>query len=155
MSELNARASADVRKSLFGKDGGLYNAQGVLLATIETFKSTVDIKNGTYRPLGTTQEREAFESYKVSLSITELVVEDETLLAELMEGLRTGNMPEWNFQGVLKGRNGDEERMVYRSCVPQGSIDLQNIAVGELIKRSWGFTVNEPPALQSLLKYVA
>ena len=60
-------------------------------------------------------------------------------------------MPIWNFQGLVKGRNGTEQRMNYRSCIPTGTIDLQNLSVGDLIKRAWSFTVNEPPALQKLL----
>ena len=60
-------------------------------------------------------------------------------------------MPAWNFQGVVKGRNDSEQRMIYRQCVPSGTIDLQNLSVGDIIKRAWSLFVNEPPELQSLL----
>ena len=60
-------------------------------------------------------------------------------------------MPVWNFQGVLTGRNGSEERVTYREVVPSGSIDIQNITTGDVIKRSWSFFVNRPPKLQSKL----
>ena len=60
-------------------------------------------------------------------------------------------MPYWNFQGVIVGRNGSEQRVVYSECVPSGQIDLQNVTTGDVIKRSWNFAVNKPPALQSLL----
>ena len=44
-----------------------------------------------------------------------------------------------------------EERMVYRECIPSGQVDLQNITVGDVIKRAWNFAVNRPPKLQNLL----
>ena len=31
------------------------------------------------------------------------------------------------------------------------TIDLQNVTVGDILKRAWSFFVNEPPALQKLL----
>lgn len=149
---LNSRAAQDVRKVLSGKDAGLFNDRGILLATVESFKATVDVKNNSYLPLGEMQERDVPVSFKVTVSFTETVIEDETFISELMDGMATGVMPSWNLQGVVKGRSGDEERMIYRDCVPQGSIDLQNLTVGETLKRAWSMTVNNPPKLQSMLK---
>lgn len=42
-------------------------------------------------------------------------------------------------------------RYVFRSCVPDGSIDIANVTSGDIINRSWSFRVNEPPELQELL----
>lgn len=42
-------------------------------------------------------------------------------------------------------------RYVFRSCVPDGSIDIANVTSGDIINRSWSFRVNEPPDLQELL----
>ena len=42
-------------------------------------------------------------------------------------------------------------RYIFRSCVPDGSIDIANVASGDIINRSWSFRVNEPPELQELL----
>ena len=75
----------------------------------------------------------------------------DAFIQEFVSALAKGEMPCWNFQGLVKGRNGSEQRMNYRSCIPTGTIDLQNLTVGDLIKRAWSFTVNEPPALQKLL----
>lgn len=148
---LNNRAPIDARKVLTGKDGALYNDEGVMLATVETFQTQVNVTNTKYQPLGDAQEHEAFQSYGVTLTFTETVIADERFIQELFEGMRTGVMPAWNFQGVVKGRNGSEQRMVYRQCVPSGTIDLQNLSVGDLIKRAWSLFVNDPPELQSLL----
>ena len=78
-------------------------------------------------------------------------VEDDAFIQELVEAMESQTMPVWDFQGVLKGRNGTEERMVYRECIPSGQVDLQNITVGDVIKRAWNFAVNRPPKLQNLL----
>ena len=142
----NNRAPIDTRKVLTGKDGALFNDQGVMLATVE-----VNVTNAKYQPLGDAQEHEVFQAYGVTLTFTETVIADERFIQELFNGMKTGVMPSWNFQGVVKGRNGSEQRMIYRQCVPSGTIDLQNLSVGDIIKRAWSLFVNDPPELQSLL----
>ena len=42
-------------------------------------------------------------------------------------------------------------RYIFRSCVPDGSIDIANVTSGDIINRSWSFRVNEPPELQGML----
>ena len=42
-------------------------------------------------------------------------------------------------------------RYIFRSCVPDGSVDIANVTSGDIINRSWSFRVNEPPDLQELL----
>lgn len=44
-----------------------------------------------------------------------------------------------------------DARYIFRDCVPDGSIDVANIQVGEIIQRAWSFRVNSPPDLQQLL----
>jgi hypothetical protein len=148
----NTRGPIDTRKVLTGKDGALFNDEGVMLATVEPFKTQVNVTNAKYQPLGDAQEHEVFQSYAVTLIFTETVIADERFIIELFEGFKSGVMPEWSFQGVVKGRNGSEQRMVYRQCVPSGMIDLQNLTVGDTIKREWNLFVNDPPELQSLLR---
>lgn len=148
---VNNRAVLDTRNVVSGKDAALYNDQGVMLASIENFQSQVTISNASYQPLGDAQEHAAMISYKVTLTFSEIVIEDQAFLEELFEGMKTHVMPAWNFQGVVKGRNGSEERIIYRSCVPDGAVDLQNAQVGDIIKRAWSLVVNQPPELQTLL----
>lgn len=147
----NNRGPIDVRKVLTGKDGALFNDEGVMLATVETFQTQVNVTNAKYQPLGDAQEHEVFQAYGVTLTFTETVIADERFIQELFQGMKSGVMPAWNFQGVVKGRNSSEQRMVYRQCVPSGAIDLQNLSVGETIKRAWNLFVNDPPELQGLL----
>lgn len=147
----NVRAAGDARHARTGKDGAFYNKDGVLLATVESFQSAVNFNNAKYNVLGNAQELETANTFAVTLSMSQVVVEDDAFIQELTEALETQVMPSWDFQGSLLGRNDSEERMVYRDCVPSGQIDLQNISVGDVIKRAWNFHVNRPPKLQNLL----
>lgn len=147
----NNRGPVDVRKVLSGKDGALFAEDGTLLATVETFQTKVSVANAKYQPLGDAQEHEVFTGYNVTLTFTETVISDERFIQELFDGMASGFMPDWNFQGSIRGRGGTYQRMNYRQCVPSGDIDLQNLSIGDTLKRAWSLFVNEPPELQSLL----
>lgn len=147
----NVRAAGDARHARTGKDGAFYSDDGVLLATVESFSSNVNYSNAKYSVLGDAQEHETANTFAVNLTMSQIVVEDDRFIVELMTAMETQIMPSWNFQGSLLGRNDSEERVIYRECVPSGQIDLQNVSVGDVIKRSWNFFVNRPPKLQSLL----
>ena len=148
---LNPRGPIDTRKVLTGKDGGIYNETGKMLATVESFQAQVTVNNAKYQPLGDMQEHEAAASYSVGLTLSQIVIEDDEFFVAFVKALSEGTLPMFNFQGAVVGRNGSVQRMNFRSCIPTGTIDLQNLTVGDLIKRNWSFTVNEPPTLQSLL----
>lgn len=153
MSVLNTSPVADVRKVMSGKDGALYDEQGTMLVSTENFQSQVAITNATYQPLGDAQEHGAMTSYRVTLTFSEIIVEDSKFFQEFMEGLRQHRMPVWTFRGdIVSPYDGSIEQVVYRDCVPDGNIDIQNMQVGELYKRPWSFIVNKPPELQALLR---
>ena len=147
----NVRAAGDSRHARTGKDGAFYNSKGVLLASVESFTSSVNYSNAKYSVLGDGQEHETANTFAVSLTMSQIMVEDDEFIRELFTAMEKQIMPNWDFQGSLLGRNGSEERVVYRECIPSGQIDLQNITVGDVIKRNWNFFVNKPPKLQKLL----
>lgn len=147
----NERAAGDSRHARTGKDGAFYDMDGVLLATVEQFSSNVNFTNAKYSVLGNAQELETANTFAVTLTMSQIVIEDDRFIKELMEALEKQVMPVWNFQGTLLGRNESEERVIYRECIPSGQIDIQNVGVGEVIKRNWNFFVNKPPKLQTLL----
>lgn len=149
---LNNAPAVDVRKVLSGKDGALYDQDGNMMATMESFTSQANITNANFQPLGSAMERSAMTSYRVNLNMSEIVVHDSRFFIQIMEGLRTGVMPVYNFRGMARSPyNGTEEQVVYRDCVPDGSIDIQNMTPGELYKRNWSFICNNPPELQSTM----
>ncbi len=147
----NERAAGDSRHARTGKDGAFYSKDGVLLATVEQFTSNVNFSNSKYNVLGDAQEHETANTFSVSLTMSQIVIEDDEFIVELMKTLETQVMPVWDFQGSLLGRNGSEERVIYRDCIPSGQVDIQNVSVGDVIKRNWNFFVNRAPKLQSLL----
>lgn len=147
----NERAAGDSRHGRTGKDGAFYNKDGVLLATVEQFVAKVNFDNEKYTVLGDAQGHETPKEYSVTLTMSQIVVEDDAFIIELMKALETQIMPVWDFQGSILGRNGSEERVIYRDCVLSGQVDIQNVSVGSMIKREWNFFVNRAPKLQSLL----
>ena len=48
----NVRAAGDARHARTGKDGAFYNSDSVLLATVESFQSSVNWNNGNIVCLG-------------------------------------------------------------------------------------------------------
>ena len=148
---LNTRAAGDSRHARTGKDGAFYNKDGVLLATVESFTSNVTWNNASYSVLGDAQEHETANTFAVNLTMSQVVIEDDAFIQELVEAMSTQEMPVWDFQGTLTGRNGSEERMVYYDVIPSGQVDLQNVTTGDVVKRAWNFFVNRPPKLNSLL----
>lgn len=151
----NNRGPADVRRVFTGKDALLFNASGTLLATVDTFTAQVNVTNAQYEPLGDTQAHEHLSSYSVSLNITQCIIEDDEFIQDMFTMFSVGQPVMWTFQGVLKGRNKSEQRMIFRDCVPSGQIDLQNFTIGDIIKRQWSLFCNCPPELQNLLSYAS
>ena len=153
MSVLNTSPVVDVRKVMSGKDGALYDEEGTMLVSMENFQAQVAVTNATFQPLGDAQEHGAMTGYRVTLNFNEIVVEDSKFFRQFMKGLKEHRLPAWTFRGRVRSPyDNSSEQVVYRDCVPDGNIDIQNMQVGELYKRPWSFIVNKPPELQSLLK---
>lgn len=149
----NRAAAGDARQARTGKDGLLFNDRGTLIATIESFQSNVTYNNQPYTVLGDPQEHETSDTYKVTLTASQMIIEDDEFITDLMESMETNQPPQWNLRGSLLGNNGSEQSVTYRDCLPSGQIDLQNIQVGQVVKRQWSFIVNRPPKLSALLSY--
>ena len=142
MSLINQEAADDWRNVRSGKDGKVLDANGKLLASVKTFHPKENVSTQEYTPVGAMQSRDVPVSFKVTIDFDQWVVEDDQLIDDILEMNETGVAPDWNFQGVIVGYNGSENRMVYPHCVPSGDVDLQNIEVGTLLTRSMSLTVN-------------
>lgn len=150
----NVRAAGDTRHARTGKDGLFYDKDGNILASVESFTSSVTYNNAKYTVIGDGQEHETANTFSVSLTMTQIVIESDKFITELIKAMREQEMPVWGFKGTLRGRNGSEEIVTYDECIPSGQIDLQNVSVGDVIKRNWNFFVNQAPSLQSALTIV-
>lgn len=149
---INNRASADARHGRTGKDGAIYDADGVLLATVDSFQSQANFSNAKYSVLGDPQEHETSNTYGITITMSRVVVESDKFTQDIIAAMDESQaMPYWTLQGTIKGRNGSEERIVYPECVPSGNIDMQNITVGDVIKRQMSLFCNGKPSINSLL----
>lgn len=150
--QVNERAGKNSAYARTGKDGGFYTEDGALIATVDTFTSNITFNNAAYSVLGHALELEAPNTFKVALTMSQVVVESDQFLDDLFDYMKTGIMPEWSFKGSLKGVDDDhEETIIYKQCIPSGQIDLQNITTGEVVKRNWNFAVNEIPIISRRL----
>ena len=151
MDGLNDQSLLDVRKLITGKDGRLFvttkKGTNLFLAEVDTFQAQLSPANTDYQPVGSALVYAVNTGYSVTLTLTEAVVRDDVMLTELIADLQNGYFPSFDFQGKMRRRDGQAERVVYRNCVPDGTIDLQNLNPGEIIKRAWSFRVNAPPEI--------
>ena len=151
MDGLNDQSLLDVRKLITGKDGRLFvttkKGTNLFLAEVDTFQAQLSPANTDYQPVGSALVYAVNTGYSVTLTLTQAVVRDDVMLTELITDLQNGYFPAFDFQGKMRRRDGQAERVVYRNCVPDGSIDLQNLTPGEIIKRAWSFRVNCTPEI--------
>jgi len=156
MDGLNDQSLLDVRKLITGKDGRLFvttkAGTNLFLAEVDTFQTQISPANVDYQPVGSALVYAVNTGYSVALTLTEAVVRDNVMVTEFIDDLRKGYFPTFDFQGMMRRRDGQKERVVYRNCVPDGTVDLQTLNPGEIIKRSWSFRVNSSPEILEYLK---
>ena len=159
MDGLNDQSLLDVRKLISGKDGQLFattkKGVDVFLAEVDTFNVQIGPSNVDYQPVGSALIYAVNTGYTITLTFTEAVVRDDVMVSELIADLQKGYFPSFDFQGKMRRRDGQAERIVYRNCVPDGTIDLQNLVPGEIVKRNWGFRVNATPEILQKFEDVA
>lgn len=148
---LNKQASTDARHSRGGKDGVIYDGDGNLMARVSSFSSKANFANAKYSVLGNPQDMETPGSYSLTITMEETVIESEKMLEDIINYMNGDECPVWTFQGTIKGRNGSEERISYPEVIPSGDIDIQNITVGDTLKRAWNCFCNGKPKLVSTL----
>ena len=153
---LNDQSILDVRKIISGKDGQLFvtskKGVNIFLAEVDAFQTQISPVNTDYQPIGSALIPAINTGYSVTLTLTEAVVRDDVMLSELISDLQSGFFPSFDFTGKMRRRDGQAERIVYRNCIPDGTIELQNLTPGEIVKRSWSFRVNATPEMLEKFK---
>ena len=96
----------DPRNILRGYDGELYDGNGNFLAEVNTWQAQINVTNSDYQAAGNKISWAVMQSYTVTLTFTETVIRDASLLNQVIAGLRNG-APDavLNFMGVLRGHN--------------------------------------------------
>ena len=142
----------DNRYSFSGKDTSVYDGDGNLLSTIESWQAQVNFTNSTYQPLGSPIQQEFMTGYAVTIAVTQFIVESNDFLRQAMDFFTNGrHAPMWTLSSVIHGYDGSEERMNFIDCVPTGQWDLHNLTIGDIVRRTLNFHVNQPPDLQKVL----
>ena len=156
---LNDQGILDVRKLISGKDGQLFVTTragvNIFLAEVDTFQAQLSPANTDYQPVGSALVFAVNTGYSITLSMTEAVVRDDVMLAELISDIREGYFPGFDFVGKMRRRDGQAQRIVYRWCVPDGTIDLQNLQPGEIVKRAWSFRCNASPEMLQMFSGIS
>ena len=72
------------------------------------------------------------------------IEEDKVVLYAnaVINAIANGESPVLMFTGVIEGRNGSQERVTYRECILSGDSDIQNVATGDVLKRSFALHCN-------------
>ncbi|WP_096201893.1 endoglucanase [Bacillus sp. FJAT-45350] len=95
----------DPRNIMRGYDGELYDGDGNFLAEVNTWHAQINVTNSDYNPAGEKITWSIPMSYTITLTFTETVIKDATLLAKINNGLKKGQPDAvLNFTGVLRGR---------------------------------------------------
>jgi hypothetical protein len=85
------------------------------------------------------------------LTYTEMVIRDDLIMQPLLKAIQKGQIPTYNFQGVAYKPDGQEQRLAFNNCVPNGTFGLQNLTPGEVIEREQSFAINSIPAFLSAI----
>lgn len=154
---LNNQSILDTRQTITGKDGQLFvttkSKLDVFLAEVNEFKAQLSINNVDYQPVGSALVYAVTTGYSVTLTLSETVVRDDVMIEPFIKDLQEGYFPCFDFQGKLRRREGQEERVIFRNCISDGTVDIINLTPGEVIKREWSFRCNDIPDLFTNLVY--
>lgn len=150
----NNQAILDTRKLMTGKDGRLFvefDGVNIFLAEVDTFTVQMNTTNTDYQPVGSILSFAVPTGVTFTLTMTEAVVRDDLIMEPLLNAIREGKVPTYNFQGANERYDGGEQRIVFNNATPDGSFDIMNLTPGEILKRNMSFRLNEiPEYLKSL-----
>lgn len=139
----------DPRNLMTGHDGRLYitvNGQSVIMANVDTFQAQINFSNIDFNPVGDRWTYPVPGNQSGTLTITEAVITDEYTLGPVLEAIRNGEVPTYQFRGVLdRPYDGQKEDITYKTCIPDGSWDVQNLTPGDVLKRALNFRIGEVP----------
>lgn len=106
LQDLLDSGSFDPRNILRGYDGELYDGDGNFLAEVNEWQAQINFTNTDYQAAGNKLTWAIPQSYTVTLTFTETVIRDASLLQKMIAGLKNGAPDAMlNFMGVLRGHN--------------------------------------------------
>lgn len=153
---INDASVLDTRKLMTGKDGRLFvevNGEQIFLAEVDQFSVSQNTTNVDAQPVGSILIYAVNSGVSYSITMSEMVVRDDLIMEPLIESIRAGKMPTYNFQGGAERWDGQEQRMTFRNCTPDGEFTILNLTPGEIIKRNMSWRINSIPEWLSSLSY--
>lgn len=139
----------DTRKLMTGKDGRLYitvDGVSVWYASVEEFEIKMNFNNTDFQPAGDVQQYAVPTNVKFSLTFTEAVIRDDLVIVPLLEKIRAGKIPTFDFQGASEEPfSGGQQKFLCNECIPDGDTDLLAVKPGEIVKRQFSFVINSVP----------
>ena len=153
---INDASVLDTRKLMTGKDGRLFvefDGNQTFLAEVDQFTVNMNVTNVDAQPVGSILVYAVASGVTFSLQLSEMVVRDDLIMEPLIENIRAGKVPTFNFQGGAERWDGQEQRMTFRNCTPDGEFNLLNLTPGEIIKRSQNYRINSVPEWLNKLAY--
>ncbi len=137
-----------------GKDGRLFvefNGTNVFLAEINTYTVQMNVNTAEKQPVGSILVHRIPTGVTFDLTYTEMVIRDDLIMEPLLKAIQNGQIPTYNFQGVAYKPDGQEQRLAFNNCVPNGTFGLQNLTPGEVIEREQSFAINSIPSFISAI----
>ena len=137
-----------------GKDGLLlveYQGKNIPLLEVESYSVNMNWNTVDKQYVGNPLVNRVPTGVSIDLTFTESVVRDDVFIAPILENLKNGIFPRFNFQGMVKKPDGQEQRMTLNHAVPNGTMGLMNLTPGEVVSREMSWALNEIPQFISSL----
>jgi len=138
----------DTRKLMTGKDGKCFvefDGVNYFLAEVDSFVIDMTVTNIDTQPVGSLIHLAVPSGVSFSLKLSEMVVRDDLILKPIMEQLKMGKFPTFNFQAAATSPDGKVQRIMLTDCIPDGEFDLMTLVPGEIIKRVQSYRINKVP----------
>lgn len=138
-----------------GTDGCLfveYKGAQVPLLEVENFVISMNFATAQKQYVGNPTIQSVPTGVSFTLAITESVVRDEPIVLVILDAIKQGKFPVFNFQSKLEKPDGQEQRFALNNAVPSGEFGLQNVTPGEICSRAMNFALNSIPNCISSIK---
>lgn len=138
-----------------GTDGCLfveYEGNQVPLLEVENYSVTMNFAAAQKQFVGNPVVQSIPTGVSFALNITECTVRDEPIVLVILDNLKRGKFPVFNFQSKLEKPDGQEQRFGLNNAVPSGEFGLQNVTPGEICSRPMSFALNSIPDCISSIK---
>ncbi len=139
----------DTTQLMTGKDGRCFvefGGKNFFLAEVDSFVVNMSVANADAQPVGNIVVGAVPTGVTFNITLSEMVIRDDLVMEPLVAEIKAGRIPSYTFQtAATRQTDGQEQRLVLRSCIPDGEFNLMNLTPGEIIKRNQSYRINRVP----------